>query len=177
MPLIVRGRVWKFDDNISTDLMMPGFARTQGMSERELARYCMYSNRPGWSDQVKEGDIIVAGRNWGCGSSRPAPRMFKVLAVGGVIADSISRLFFRNAVNIGFPVLICPGVSASVEEGEEVEVNFETGEVRNLIRGTVLQGEAIPADSPPYQILKAGGLEPLLRQTVARMNGSEAEKR
>ena len=174
MSIIIRGRVWKFGDYISTDLMMPGFFRTQGMSEKELSRHAMHANRPDWGEQVKDGDIIVAGRNWGCGSSRPAPRLFKVLGLGGVVADSVSRLFFRNAVNIGFPVLICPGVSDAFEEGDEAEVDFETGQVRNITRGITLHGEALPVDSPPYQILKAGGLEPLLKQVVAQQNENAA---
>jgi len=168
-----QGRVWKFGDNISTDLIMPGSQVLANplLSDEEAAKFCMWANRPGWAQQVQRGDIIVAGRNFGCGSSRPAPRMLKALGISVVVADSIARLFFRNSIHLGFPVLICPGVSQAFEEGDIAEVDLETGQVRNLTRGTVLQGEALPKDSPPYQILKAGGLEPFLKEAVARLKG------
>jgi 3-isopropylmalate/(R)-2-methylmalate dehydratase small subunit len=167
--MIFEGRVWKFGDNISTDLMMPGdeVLTKPGLSEKEAASYCMHANRPDWAPQVKEGDIIVAGHNWGCGSSRPAARIFKTLGISVIVADSMSRLFFRNAVNIAMPVFICPGVSKAFDEGDLARVNLETGEVTNLTKGITLKGEALPADSPPAQILKAGGLEAFMRQEEA----------
>ncbi|MFC2006168.1 3-isopropylmalate dehydratase [Chloroflexota bacterium] len=158
--MIFEGKVWKFGDTISTDLMMPGsevLARP-GISDEEAALHCMRANRPNWAKQVQKGDIVVAGRNWGCGSSRPAARLFKALGISAIVADSMSRLFFRNAVNIGLPVLICRRVSEVFEEGHQARVNIQTGEVSNLSQGTRLQGEALPADSPPMQILMAGGL-------------------
>jgi 3-isopropylmalate/(R)-2-methylmalate dehydratase small subunit len=167
--VIFEGKVWQFGHNISTDLMMPGsdvLARP-GISEDAAARYCMHANRPEWAAQVQKGDIVVAGRNWGCGSSRPAARLFKALGIGAMVADSMSRLFFRNAVNIGLPVLICNGVSDVFSEGDFARINMETGEVRNLTTGTRLQGEALPADSPPMQILRVGGLSPFMRQQLA----------
>ena len=167
--LLFQGKVWKFGDNISTDLMMPGLVYSRMASDQDIAKYCMSGNRPGWVEQVRPGDIIVARRNFGCGSSRPAPRMLKNLGISVVVAESMSRLFFRNAVNVGFPVLICPGVYEAFEEGELAQVNAETGEVNNLTRETVLRGEALFPGTPPYQILKAGGLEPLLREAVAKL--------
>lgn len=162
-------KVWKFGDNISTDLMMPGdeVITKPGLSDEEAARYCMNANRPDWAPQVKKGDIIIAGHNWGCGSSRPAARMFKTLGISVIVADSMSRLFFRNAVNIAMPVLICHGASEAFEEGDLARVNLETGEVTNLTRGVTLRGEALPADSPPAQILKAGGLASFMQQESA----------
>ncbi|MBU1206702.1 MAG: 3-isopropylmalate dehydratase [Proteobacteria bacterium] len=163
------GRVWMFGDNINTDLMMPGsqVLSQPGISDKEAARYCMSANRPGWAEQVKEGDIIIAGRNWGCGSSRPAARLFKALGIGVILADSMSRLFFRNSVNIGLPVLICAACSAAFEEGDQARVDMETGKVTNLTKGKTIQGEALAADSPPAQILKAGGLRKLLQKELA----------
>jgi 3-isopropylmalate/(R)-2-methylmalate dehydratase small subunit len=167
--MIFEARVWKFGDNISTDLMMPGdeVLSKPGLSEKEAACYCMNANRPDWAPQVKEGDIIVAGHNWGCGSSRPAARVFKTLGISVIVADSMARLFFRNAVNIAMPVLICQGVSEAFDEGNSARVNLETGEVTNLTKGVTLKGEALPADSPPSQILKAGGLNAFMQQEVA----------
>lgn len=164
--MVFEGRVWKFGENINTDLMMPGsevLARP-GISDQEAARYCMSANRPGWAEQVRKGDIIIAGRNFGCGSSRPAARLLKALGIGVIVGDSMSRLFFRNAVNIGLPVLICEGCSQLFQEGEEARVDMETGEVTNLASGKSLKGEALPVDSPPAQILRAGGLKNLMKQ-------------
>jgi 3-isopropylmalate/(R)-2-methylmalate dehydratase small subunit len=163
------GRVWKFGDNISTDLMMPGdeVLTKPGLSDTEAACYCMNANRPGWAPQVQEGDIIVAGHNWGCGSSRPAARIFKTLGISVIVADSMARLFFRNAVNIAMPVLICEGVSKAFDEGDLAKVELETGEVTNLTKGVTLRGEALPVDSPPAQILKVGGLDAFMRQEEA----------
>ena len=158
--MIFEGKVWKFGDSISTDLMMPGHLHSKpDISDEEAALYCMNANRPNWAAQVRKGDIIMAGSNWGCGSSRPAARLLKALGISVIVADSVSRLFFRNAVNIGLPVLICEGVSDAFTEGNSAQVNLETGEVTNVTEGQVLQGEALPADSPPMQIIRAGGLD------------------
>lgn len=167
--MVFTGRVWKFGDNINTDLMMPGsqVLSQPGISDKEASRYCMSANRPGWAEQVQEGDILIAGRNWGCGSSRPAARLFKALGIAVIVADSMSRLFFRNSVNIGLPVLICPGCSAAFEEGDRARVDMETGKVNNLTKGKTLQGEALPADSPPAQILQAGGLKKFFQKELA----------
>ena len=167
--MILKGNVWKFGDNISTDLIMPGHMDNRpDLSDKEAAHYCMSTNRPDWVAQVQKGEIIVAGRNWGCGSSRPAARLLKVLGISLVVADSMSRLFFRNAVNIGQPVLICSGISDAFNEGESAKVNVETGEVSNLDRGLKLQGEALPPDSPPMQILKVGGLDAFMKQELTQ---------
>lgn len=168
--MIFEGKVWKFGDNINTDLMMPASSVLvrQDISNEEAALYCMSANRPDWAPKVQKGDIIVAGQNWGCGSSRPAARLLKTLGISVIVANSMSRLFFRNAVNVGLPVLICKGVSETFDEGESVRVNIETGEVSNLAKGKMLQGESLPADSPPMQILKAGGLDSFMRQESYR---------
>ena len=165
--MIFEGIVCKFGDNISTDLMMPGGVMLEsGKSDKERARHCMSACRPGWAQKLPEGRIIIAGRNWGCGSSRPAPRFFKALNISVIVADSMSRLFFRNAVNIGLPVLICKGVSEIFDEGNMAKINIETGEVTNLTKGMTLQGENLSPDSPPAQILKAGGLSAFMRQEL-----------
>lgn len=164
--MIFEGRVWKFGDSINTDLMMPGteVLSQPGISDIEAAKYCLAANRPGWAREVQAGDIIIAGHNWGCGSSRPAARLFKALGISVIVAESMSRLFFRNAINIGLPVLICPGCTEAFKEGERARVDLDTGEVLNLTSGRVLKGEALPADSPPGQILRAGGLKKLMEQ-------------
>jgi 3-isopropylmalate/(R)-2-methylmalate dehydratase small subunit len=167
MQTVYRGRIWKFGDSINTDLIQPSRALRGGPPE-ELRKQCMSANRPGWAEQVRKGDILVAGRNFACGSSRPAPRMLRLVGISCVLAESISRLFLRNAINIGFPALVCPGVSALAQEGDELEVDIETGDVRNLATGNTAQAEGFPADSPPGQILLAGGLRPFLEERLAR---------
>lgn len=166
MAMLLRGRVWKFGDNISTDLMMPNIAFN--VPDQEKPRYCMNANRPGWSAQVRRGDIFVAGRNLGCGSSRSASRVLRDLGLACAIADSASRLFLRNSINVGWPTLICAGISGIVEEGDELEVCVDSGEVQNLTNGRRLQAEGYPEDSPPAQIMRAGGLEPYLRSVLAQ---------
>ena len=173
MSLVFQGRVWKFGDSISTDLMLPGMLYSRMLASEEIAKSCMQANRPGWAELVQPGDIIVARRNFGCGSSRPAARVLKALGITVVVADSMSRLFFRNSVNVGFPVLICAGVYDAFDEGDTAEVNAETGEVKNITLGTAIQGDVLSPDSPPYQILKAGGLDPFLKEEVARMKASQ----
>jgi 3-isopropylmalate/(R)-2-methylmalate dehydratase small subunit len=166
MAVILRGKVWKFGDNISTDLMFPNLAFS--VPDEDKPRYCMNANRPGWSAQVNKGDIFVAGRNLGCGSSRSAPRVLRDLGLACAIAETTSRLFLRNSINLGWPTLICPGITAIVAEGEELEVNVGTGEVRNLTNGKTAQAEGFPDDSPPAEIMRAGGLEPFLRQVLSQ---------
>jgi 3-isopropylmalate/(R)-2-methylmalate dehydratase small subunit len=160
------GKAWKFGDNISTDLIQPADVTWGHVRGPERLKYCMRANRPGWAEQVEQGDVVVAGRNFGCGSSRPAARMLRDLGIICVVAESVSRIFMRNAVNIGWPALICPGITDLVEEGDQVYVNVDTGEVRNLRTGATLTAEGFPEGSPPYEILRAGGLQPLLRKML-----------
>lgn len=166
---ILTGRVWKFGDNISTDLIMPSFGAmsSPNMDPHEAALFCMRANRPDWAEKVRPGDIVIAGKNFGCGSSRPAAKMLKGLGIQLVVAESVARIFFRNSINLGMAILSCPGVHDAFEEGETIEVNMETGEIRSLDTGRTIRGEALPSDSPPAQILRAGGLIPMLEKQLA----------
>lgn len=165
-PLVRTGRAWNFDNNISTDLIMPATVLWGRASTPEARKAAIMPNRPGWAlNEVQRGDVVLAGTNFGCGSSRPAPRILaRELGLSCVVADSFSRLFQRNAVNIGFPVLICPGISSFAEEGQVVEVHFDSGRVRNLDTGAEIVGEPYPPDSPPGQLLRLGGLRPFLER-------------
>lgn len=153
--------MWKFGDSISTDLMQPGFTPS-GVSPEVAAQYCMRSNRPEFAQQVQPGDIIVGGQNYGCGSSRAATRNLLTLRIGGVLAESIARIFFRNSINLGFPVLTAPGITGFCEEDHRLHVDLTTGEIRNLTTGKVMNVAPLPDDSPPMQILKAGGILAIL---------------
>jgi 3-isopropylmalate/(R)-2-methylmalate dehydratase small subunit len=154
---IIRGRVWKFGDDINTDLMYPGIVLRK---PEEAHRYVFYANRPGWVDQVWPGDIIVAGRNFGTGSSRPAPLSLRRLGIGAVVADSINGLFFRNCVNFGLPAVEAPGASALFEEGEIAELDLGEGLVTNLRTGGQVRGRRLPERL--LEILEAGGIIPVL---------------
>jgi len=172
------GRVWCFGPNISTDLIQPGdvaLAATSGggaEARKRLALACMRANRPGWAEQVQPGDLLFAGSNFGCGSSRPAQRVLRTLGIAAVVAESVSRIFYRNCINTGFPVLICPGVSTAFEELDTAEVDLERGTVRSLTTGVTLSGEAAVPGSPPAEILRAGGLEAYLRAELLAMKES-----
>jgi len=165
MPIsVVKGKVWKFEDNISTDFLMPGF--TQGETPEERAVFCMRANRPEFAQEVQPGDVIVAGKNFGCGSSRPATRNLITLGIGCVIAESFGRIFFRNSVNLGFPVLYCKGVYDAFEEGDILQANFHTGEVKNLTSGKALQADPLPEVA--MRILNTGGVVALLKQEYGK---------
>jgi 3-isopropylmalate/(R)-2-methylmalate dehydratase small subunit len=166
MEIIKTGRVWKFGDRISTDFMMPGHRvlANPGILPNEAAKFCMEANRPGWAEsEVQAGDILVAGVNFGCGSSRNASQSLKALGVAVVLAESVSRIHLRNAVNTGLPTLVAPGITVFVEEGQHIEVNIVTGAVKNLDSGETLQAEAWEQGSPPFEILMAGGLDAFMR--------------
>ncbi len=169
METVRTGRVWKFGDRISTDFMMPGHRvlANPDLSVEGAAKFCMEANRPGWAEnEVKPGDIIVAGINFGCGSSRNGSQSLNALGIAVVLAESVSRIHLRNAVNTGLPTLVAPGITDFVEEGQQLEVNIVTGEVRNLDTGGTLQAEAWEEGSPPYEILMAGGLDAYMRAKV-----------
>ncbi|MCC7105729.1 MAG: 3-isopropylmalate dehydratase [Chloroflexi bacterium] len=151
----VEGRTWVFGDNINTDLMWPGTAFRA--TDEERRKLVFSANRPGWSSEVRQGDLIVGGGNFGTGSSRPAPRLLRELGVAGLVAESIAGLFFRNSVNFALPVMECPGVTKLVEEGDALSVDFATGVVRNTRTGQELKGEPLP----PFllEIVDAGGVK------------------
>ena len=153
-------RVWKFGDNINTDLILPILAYY--MTPQEQARMVFNANRPGWVEQVQPGDILIGGKNFGMGSSRPAARSLKNVGLACLVAHSINGLFYRNCINFAFPAIECPGIHEAFEEGEMAEVDFEAAVVCNVTRGTTLDG----CKTPPklLDLLKAGGIYPLLEK-------------
>ena len=153
-------RVWKFGDNINTDLILP--IQAFYLTPQEQTRFVFSANRPGWVDQVQPGDIIVGGKNFGMGSSRPAARSLKNLGIGCLIAHSINGLFFRNCVNFAFPALECRGVHEAFTEGDIAEVDFDAYTVRNATTGVSLEAIAMPPKL--LDLVKAGGVYPLLER-------------
>ncbi len=154
----ITGKVWKFGDNINTDLILP--MKIYFLTPQEQTRYVFEANRPGWADEVEAGDIIIGGRNFGMGSSRPAARSFKNLGIGCLLAESINGLFYRNCVNWGFPALEVPGVDAAFDEGDTAEIAFDDFTVRNATTGADLAAIAVPDQL--LKVFKAGGIYPLL---------------
>lgn len=139
-----KGTVFKYGDNIDTDVIIP--ARYLNSSDpAELATHCMEDIDKDFIKKVKKGDIIVAEKNFGCGSSREhAPIAIKAAGVSCVIAETFARIFYRNAINIGLPIVECPEAAGSIEAGDEVEVNFDTGVITNITKGKAFQGQAFP---------------------------------
>jgi 3-isopropylmalate/(R)-2-methylmalate dehydratase small subunit len=155
-----QARVWKVGPNINTDLILPNKAFYASIDEQPA--YVFGANRPGWSSQVQKGDILIGGRNFGMGSSRPAARSLKNLGLACLLAPSINGLFFRNCVNFAFPALECPGVDEAFEEGDIAEIEFESGRVRNVTRDTELTAKPLPPQL--LSIVTAGGIYPLLEK-------------
>jgi len=150
-----KGKVWKYGDNVNTDVIFPGKYTYVLMEPEEMAKHALEDLDPGFATQVKAGDIIVAGRNFGCGSSREqAASCLKYAGVQAVIAVSFARIFFRNAINQGLPVVQSEKAVRNISTGEEVEVDFESGQIK-AEKGT-FKFPALP-DSV-LGILKAGGL-------------------
>ncbi|MDR2089080.1 MAG: 3-isopropylmalate dehydratase small subunit [Clostridiales Family XIII bacterium] len=158
--MIIKGKVWKFGDDINTDLIFPHTAFR--VSPEEQPRYVFSDNRPGWSASVGRGDIIVAGRNFGTGSSRPGAVLLKRLGLGGMLSDSMNGLFFRNCIGYGFPAMQCAGVSALFDEGDVAEFDLTSGEIRNLTSGATALGN--PISRSMAETLEAGGIFELLTQ-------------
>ena len=162
---LIRGRVWKVGDQINTDLITPGQYLTAPIEE--VKKHVLEAVNSRFAKETREGDILVAGKNFGCGSSREsAPRALKALGISAVVAESFARIFFRNAVAIGLAVVPCPGVSRSFEEGEMLELELEGAGVKNPDRKIQLQGKALPKEM--LEVLNRGGITPLLKEMFGR---------
>jgi 3-isopropylmalate/(R)-2-methylmalate dehydratase small subunit len=168
----LQGQVWKYGDNVDTDAIIP--ARYLNVSTpEELALHCMEDIDASFATAVQRGDLVVAGENFGCGSSREhAPLALKGAGVSCVIARSFARIFFRNSINVGLPILECPPAVTDTENGHRLEVVLETGEIRNLSTGTVHQAEPYPAFM--MEIINAGGLVPYTRANLERDQGERS---
>ncbi len=157
-----RGHVFKYGENVDTDVIIPARYLNATTGE-ELARHCMEDIDKDFVHQVQKGDMIVARKNFGCGSSREhAPLAIKASGVSVVIADTFARIFYRNAINIGLPIIESPEAAADIEAGDEVEVDFDTGRITDLTKGKSYQGQAFPEFM--QKIIHAGGLIPYINQ-------------
>ncbi|MDD4744701.1 MAG: 3-isopropylmalate dehydratase small subunit [Eubacteriales bacterium] len=162
----IQGHVFKYGANVDTDVIIP--ARYLNTSEpAELARHCMEDLDATFVDRVQPGDILVAGANFGCGSSREhAPIAIKASGISCVIAPSFARIFFRNAINMGLPILECAEAAEAIQNGDQVSVDFDTGRIVNLTRNQTYTARPFP----PFirRIIEADGLMGTLRQTQGK---------
>lgn len=159
-----QGKVFKYPDNVDTDVIIP--ARYLNTPDaKELALHCMEDIDTEFVKRVQKGDVMVAGWNFGCGSSREhAPLVIKTCGVGCVIAKSFARIFYRNAINIGLPILECEAAAEEISAGDEVKVDFDTGIITNESTGKVYQAQPFPEFV--QNIIKAGGLLKSLKEGV-----------
>jgi len=165
MSWVVKGNVWKFGDNVSTDLIAPG--RYVILDYEQQSNHTLEAIKPDFAQKVKPHDFLVAGRNFGCGSSREAAaQVLRHKKVGGVVAESFARIFFRNCIAAGLPVLVCPKVSNIFEEGHAAEVDFSSGHVRNLTTGAELT--TLPLSKEIISVIEQGGIVPMLRVMFAK---------
>ena len=151
-----QGKVFKYPDNVDTDVIIPArYLNTA--NAQELAKHCMEDIDTEFVNKVKDGDIMVGGANFGCGSSREhAPIAIKASGISCVIAESFARIFFRNSLNIGLPILECPEAAKAIADGDTVSVNFDTGVITNETNGNTYQATAFPQFM--QELINAGGL-------------------
>ena len=158
---MLHGRAFKFGDNISTDYIIPGRYAHLRSNLPELAKHTMEDADPTFVSRVSQGDFIVAGNNFGLGSSREhAPLVIKIAGISAIIAKSAARIFFRNAINLGLPVLICE--TDTISEGDELEIQLDTGTIHDITTGNTLTFNPIP--EVMLNILNEGGLLPYIKK-------------
>jgi 3-isopropylmalate/(R)-2-methylmalate dehydratase small subunit len=151
----IKGKAWKFGDSISTDHIAPGRLFHLRTNLPELAKHVLEDADPGFAQKVQPGDFVVAGKNFGLGSSREhAPTIIKLAGVGAVLAQSFARIFYRNAINVGLPVLICD--TTQIDQGDELEVDISKGEIKDITKGVTIQAKPLP--DVMIKILNDGGL-------------------
>ncbi|MHA1580379.1 MAG: 3-isopropylmalate dehydratase small subunit [Candidatus Freyarchaeota archaeon] len=164
MGAIIRGRVWKFGDNIDTDIIIAGPYLTIRDPD-ELASHAMEMVNPDFAKNVQPGDVIVAGKNFGCGSSREeAPFVLKRLGVSAIVAEFFARIFYRNAINLGLPLVECKDASQKFQEGDTIEIDLEKGIIKNPKTGEELQGTKLPDFL--MEIIKEGGAIQALKKKL-----------
>lgn len=158
----IRGRTWKFGHDVDTDVMAPWNSIGLPWEER---RWQVLHVRPEFVEQVRPGDVIVAGRNWGCGSSREqAPENLRELGIAAVVAESFGRIYFRNAVAMAFPHLVCPGILDFCDEGEEIEIDLAGAVIRHGAKKSEIAAQAWAPEM--LEILERGGLMTMLEERV-----------
>jgi 3-isopropylmalate dehydratase small subunit len=169
--MIVKGRVFKFGDNINTTYMWP-IERVTGDEARSadgMKPHVLETIRPGFYKEIKKGDVIVAGGNWGGGSHRMgATTIMADMGISCIVADSIARIYYRNCISVGLPAIPCEGVSEIFNDGDQIEVDVEKAEIKNLTTGKIAKGSPMPGTM--MDIFKAGGIIPILVEKLKKMD-------
>lgn len=165
----MKGKAWKFGDDVDTDLILPGRYLIL-KDENDLAACAMEGCDPEFAKKVQPGDIIVGGRNFGCGSSREhAPIALKGVGVSAVVAESFARIFYRNSINIGLPLIEIKGISKHISQGDELEIDMKKDILKNLTTGGEFNIKGLP--SFMVEILNKGGLIPYLKDHIDEIKG------
>jgi 3-isopropylmalate/(R)-2-methylmalate dehydratase small subunit len=151
---IIEARAWVVGDSVDTDNMYPGFAMK--LPIEEAAKHIFYDLRPGWTDAVRPGDIVIAGKNFGVGSSRPVAQLFRQLGVAALVAEEFNSLFLRNSINFGLPAVTIPGVTATISDQDRVRLDVRAATIEKLDDGTKLTGTPLPEFV--LEIVAQGGL-------------------
>jgi 3-isopropylmalate/(R)-2-methylmalate dehydratase small subunit len=161
--MAIKGRVWKYGDNVNTDVIFPGKYTYTVSDPAEMAQYAMEDLDPGFAKEVKPGDVVVGGSNFGCGSSREqAVTCLKMAGVGAIIGKSFARIYYRNCINNALPALTCAEAVDVLQDGDKVEVDLQAGEIRSA-RGT-FSFPALP--DMAMEMMAAGGLIPYTRKKL-----------
>jgi 3-isopropylmalate/(R)-2-methylmalate dehydratase small subunit len=165
---VLRGNAHKFGTNVDTDQIIPAKYAIHSLDEQKLGEHAMEGvpdKGEGWAKTVTNGDVIVAGPNFGCGSSREiAPVAIRAAGISAVVADSFARIFFRNSINLGFPILQSPEAAKAVNEGDQLEIDLEEGVIKNLTQGDEYHAEPFPEFMT--ELMRLGGLAPWVRKRL-----------
>ena len=168
MKKVIKGRAYVFGDNLDTDQIYPG-QFLELVEARDIGQHAMEGADPDFAQVFQPGEIIVGGTNFGCGSSREhAAIALQAVGAGVILAESFARIFYRNAINLGLPLLVSPKISSQVSSGDTLIVDLEKGVVQNLGTGVELRAE--PMSAYVFDILESGGIKPLVRKQLASLN-------
>ena len=171
---VLRGRAHKFGDDVDTDQIIPAKYAIYSLDEKVLGEHAMEGvpdKGEGWAKSVNKGDILVGGSNFGCGSSREiAPVAIRASGIAGVVADSFANIFYRNAINLGFPILESAAASEGIEDGNELEIDLEAGVIRNFTKGDEYRAEAFPEFI--RELIDMGGLVPWVRRRLEQQEAA-----
>ncbi len=170
----LKGRVWKFGDNVDTDVIISG--KYLNLTMDEMKNHVLEAVSKNFSKNVKPGEMIVAGRNYGCGSSREtAPAALKALGIGAIVAESFARIFYRNSIAIGLPAIPCPGIAKIFKNGDEVDIDMKKSLIMNVTSKESLKFQPFPVEM--MRVLEDGGIEHLLKQMVFKGQKRSGKKK
>ena len=163
--MLIKGKVYKFGDNINTDVIYPGKYLSITADREEMAKHCFEAVHPEFLQNAKSGDIIVGGKNFGCGSSREqAATCLKYFGIRAVVAETFARIFYRNAINLGLPVIIAPGITQQVEHKDDIEIDLQTGIIKNMRTNEIIEAKKLPDFI--LKIVTSNGLIPYLKKKL-----------